>query len=102
MVIGAEMSSNEALKQMCASGFGVAFLSMHTCTLELDAGRLALLPVTGNPIERHWHVMHLAARRLPQVASVFTQFLVEQGQRLILEQLHPLATKGKGKRRAVV
>jgi DNA-binding transcriptional LysR family regulator len=41
--IGSEMSSNEAIKQMCAAGFGVAFLSMHTCVLELRAGVLQLL-----------------------------------------------------------
>lgn len=85
--IGSEMSSNEAIKQMCAAGFGAAFLSLHTCGLELQAGLLALLPVTGNPLEREWHAMHLASRRLPQVASAFKQFLADDGQRLILEQL---------------
>jgi LysR family transcriptional regulator, low CO2-responsive transcriptional regulator len=85
--IGSEMSSNEAIKQMCAAGFGAAFLSLHTCGLELQAGLLALLPMAGNPLEREWHAMHLASRRLPQVASAFKQFLADDGQRLILEQL---------------
>lgn len=85
--IGSEMSSNEAIKQMCAAGFGAAFLSLHTCGLELRAGLLALLPMAGNPLEREWHAMHLASRRLPQVASAFKQFLADEGQRLILEQL---------------
>ncbi|MBL8275532.1 LysR family transcriptional regulator [Roseateles puraquae] len=85
--IGSEMSSNEAIKQMCAAGFGAAFLSLHTCGLELQAGLLALLPMAGNPLDREWHVMHLATRRLPQVASAFKQFLADDGQRLILEQL---------------
>src|SRR5690606_18167479 len=35
--IGSELSSNEAIKQMCAAGFGIAFLSMHTCVLEMKA-----------------------------------------------------------------
>ena len=74
--IGSELSSNEAIKHMCAAGFGVAFLSMHTCVLELDAGVLALLPMQDNPIERDWHVMHLASRQLPQVALAFEKFLV--------------------------
>ena len=43
--IGSELSSNEAIKHMCAAGFGVAFLSMHTCVLEMRAGVLALLPM---------------------------------------------------------
>lgn len=93
--IGSEMSSNEAIKQMCAAGFGAAFLSLHTCGLELQAGLLALLPMAGNPLEREWHAMHLATRRLPQVASAFKQFLADEGQRLILEQLRPGAPAGR-------
>ncbi len=85
--IGSEMSSNEAIKQMCAAGFGVAFLSMHTCVLELSAGLLKLLPMDDNPIERDWFVMHLASRQLPQVAIAFEQFLREHGQAQIHLQL---------------
>jgi DNA-binding transcriptional LysR family regulator len=85
--IGSEMSSNEAIKQMCAAGFGVAFLSLHTCVLELDAGVLQVMPLPDNPIERDWHVMHLASRQLPQVALAFEQFLVEQAQAQIQRQL---------------
>ncbi|CAN5699024.1 LysR family transcriptional regulator [soil metagenome] len=85
--IGSELSSNEAIKQMCAAGFGVAFLSMHTCVLEVNAGLLALLPVEGNPIVRDWYVMHLATRQLPQVAVAFEQFLRTHGQAQILRQL---------------
>lgn len=85
--IGSEMSSNEAIKHMCAAGFGVAFLSMHTCVLELNAGVLALLPMPDNPIERDWYVMHLASRQLPQVAAAFEQFLVTRGQAEITRQL---------------
>ena len=78
--VGSEMASNEAIKQMCASGFGVAFLSLHACVLELQTGLLALLPMEGNPIERAWHVMHLAGRPLPSAAAAFEQFLREHGQ----------------------
>ncbi|MDR2711230.1 MAG: LysR family transcriptional regulator [Burkholderiales bacterium] len=85
--IGSELSSNEAIKHMCAAGFGIAFLSLHTCVLELQAGLLKLLPIARNPIERDWYVMHLAARSLPQVAAAFEQFLVESGQDAILKQL---------------
>jgi DNA-binding transcriptional LysR family regulator len=88
--IGSELSSNEAIKQMCAAGFGVAFLSLHTCGLELEAGLLQVLPMAGNPLQREWFVMHLASRHLPQVAGAFEQFLVEHGQQHIEAQLrHP-------------
>ena len=85
--IGSELSSNEAIKQMCAAGFGVAFLSLHTCVLELEAGLLQILPLANNPIERDWFVMHLAAKQLPQVASAFKEFLGTHGQAQILKQL---------------
>ena len=67
--IGSELSSNEAIKHMCAAGFGVAFLSMHTCVLEMEAGVLALLPMEHNPIERDWYVISLAGRAMPAAAT---------------------------------
>jgi len=85
--IGSELSSNEAIKRMCAAGFGVAFLSMHTCVLEMEAGLLALLPVADNPIVRDWYVMHLASRQLPHVALAFEEFLADRGQAEIQRQL---------------
>ena len=104
--IGSELSSNEAIKHMCAAGFGVAFLSMHTCVLEMEAGVLALLPMAHNPIERDWYVMHLAARQLPQVALAFERFLVERGQAEIRRQLGekppsaPASSRSRRKRSA--
>jgi LysR family transcriptional regulator, low CO2-responsive transcriptional regulator len=99
--IGSEMSSNEAIKQMCAAGFGVAFLSMHTCVLELGAGVLQVLPMAGNPVEREWFVMHLASRQLPQVAVAFEQFLREQAQSQIERQLGPVGAGARpAKKRA--
>jgi LysR family transcriptional regulator, low CO2-responsive transcriptional regulator len=87
--VGSEMSSNEAIKQMCAAGFGVSFLSMHTCVLELRAGLLELVPMPRNPIERDWYAMHLASKQLPQVALAFEHFLRVRGQSFISKQLDP-------------
>ncbi|WP_119154342.1 LysR family transcriptional regulator [Caldimonas tepidiphila] len=98
--IGSEMSSNEAIKQMCAAGFGIAFLSLHTCQLEIQAGRLALLPLARNPIERDWYVMHLASRQLPQVAAAFAGFLEARGQEQIRAQLESDALVRRNRRRA--
>jgi DNA-binding transcriptional LysR family regulator len=90
--IGAEMSSNEAIKQMCAAGFGVAFLSLHACVLELQTGLLQRVPMTGGPVEREWHVISLAGRQLPAAAAAFEQFLRERGQTLIDQRsYHPQA-----------
>ncbi len=85
--IGSELSSNESIKQMCAAGFGPAYLSMHTCILEMNAGLLKLLPLANNPIEREWYVVYVASKQLPQVAVAFEQFLRQDGQAEIHKQL---------------
>ncbi|MEJ1169005.1 LysR family transcriptional regulator [Variovorax sp. CCNWLW235] len=99
--IGSELSSNEAIKQMCAAGFGIAFLSMHTCVLEMNAGLLGVLPVPGNPVVRDWYVMHLASRQLPQVALAFEEYLRMHGQAQIQHQLGSLpAARAPAKKRS--
>ncbi len=100
--IGSEMSSNEAIKQMCAAGFGVAFLSLHTCVLELDAGVLQVLPLPDNPIERDWYVIHLASRQLPQVAAAFELFLTERAQAQVRRQLGHVGASARKTPRARV
>ncbi|WPH18487.1 LysR family transcriptional regulator [Variovorax paradoxus] len=100
--IGSELSSNEAIKQMCAAGFGIAFLSMHTCVLEMNAGLLGVLPVPGNPVVRDWYVMHLASRQLPQVALAFEEYLRTHGQAQIQQQLGTLpVVRAAAKKRSV-
>ena len=99
LTVGAELSSNEAIKQMCAAGFGVAFLSLHACVLELQTGLLARVPMADAPIEREWHVMHLAARPLPAAAAAFEQFLRAHGQAWIhwrLERMRGDLARGTG------
>jgi LysR family transcriptional regulator, low CO2-responsive transcriptional regulator len=81
------LSSNESIKQMCAAGFGPAYLSMHTCILEMNAGLLKLLPIANNPIEREWYVVRIATKQMPQVALAFEQFLCTKGQAEIRRQL---------------
>lgn len=85
--IGSELSSNEAIKQMCAAGFGLAFMSQHICRHEIESGELTLLPVAGNPIEREWYVIRLASRQLTRVAADFQGFLIEHGQKHVQDQL---------------
>lgn len=78
--VGSELSSNEAIKQMCAAGFGPAYLSLHTCLLELQAGLLKILPLPNNPTERGWHVVSVETRQLPKVALAFEQFMRREQQ----------------------
>jgi DNA-binding transcriptional LysR family regulator len=78
-----EMSSNETIKQAVMAGMGIAFLSTHTIRLELRAGRLALLAVSGLPVMREWYVIHRRGKRLTPAAQAFKAFLLEQGAALI-------------------
>ncbi len=85
--LGAEMSSNEAIKQMCAAGFGVAFISLHACVQELQSGLLAQVPMANHPIVRDWYVIVLEGRPVPAAASAFSAFLQEHGQARLNERL---------------
>jgi DNA-binding transcriptional LysR family regulator len=85
--IGSELSGNEALKQMCAAGFGPAYLSLHTCVLEVRAGLLALLPMRNNPFEREWFLVRLVSKKIPPVALAFERFLCSKGQQELAKQL---------------
>ena len=78
-----EMSSNETIKQAVMAGIGIAFLSTHTIGLELRAGRLVLLAVSGLPVMREWYVIHRRGKRLSPAAQAFKSFLLEQGAALI-------------------
>jgi DNA-binding transcriptional LysR family regulator len=85
--VGSEFSSNESIKQMCAAGFGPAYLSIHTCVLEMNAGLLRMLPLPNNPIEREWYVVRLPSKQVSSVALAFERFLREQGQAEIHRQV---------------
>jgi len=98
MRVGSELSSNEAIKQMCAAGFGPAFLSLQSCRLEIDAGILVVLPMPRNPVQREWFSVHSATRQLPQVVLAFDQFLRQQGQTEIHRQAWKPWSAGPGAR----
>lgn len=85
--IGSELSSNEAIKRMAVAGLGVAFLSMHACTLEFEAGLVGMLPMAENPVEADWYVMHLTDKPIPTVAAAFQDFVIENGQQVVRKQL---------------
>lgn len=85
--MGSELSSNEAIKRMVVAGLGVAFLSIHTCTLEFEAGLIKMLPMAENPVEADWYVMHLTDTPIPLVAAAFQEFVIENGQEAVRIQL---------------
>jgi DNA-binding transcriptional LysR family regulator len=93
--IGSELSSNEAIKQMCVAGFAPAYLSMLTCPLELDSGLLQVLPLPDNPFLSHWYAVRLSGQPVPQVAVAFQDFLYRAGADEILAPVrHHLEPSG--------
>jgi DNA-binding transcriptional LysR family regulator len=80
-----EVSSNETIKQAVMAGMGISFISMHTISLELKAGKLIVLDIVGGPIIRDWYVIHLKAKRLSPVAAAFRSFLLERAAEIIRE-----------------
>ena len=81
--VGMEMASNETIKQAVMAGMGLSFLSQHTVELELQTRRLVALDVRGLPLMRHWHVAHLARKRLSPTAAAFKAFVLSRGVALL-------------------
>jgi DNA-binding transcriptional LysR family regulator len=78
-----EVSSNETIKQAVMAGMGISFISKHTVGLELAAGKLVLLNVSGLPLLRDWYVIHLRDKRLSPMTLAFRSFLLERGAQII-------------------
>jgi DNA-binding transcriptional LysR family regulator len=88
-----EMSSNEAIKQSVEAGLGLGVVSRHTIGLELEAGRLAVLPVARFPIRRTWYVTHRAGKRLSGPVRRFREFVLAHARAPVV-----LATQTGGSR----
>ncbi|MGQ3674971.1 LysR family transcriptional regulator [Xanthobacter sp. TB0139] len=71
------LGSNETIKQAVMAGLGLAFLSLHTVTDELQSGRLVALDVPGMPLIRQWFLVNPAAARL-SAAAIMVQAQIEK------------------------
>jgi len=91
---GSELSSNEAIKSMVAAGLGVGFLSVHACALEFEAELMKMLPMPENPVEANWHIMHLVDQPIPKVAAAFQDYVIENGQELVRQELEVRHRRG--------
>jgi DNA-binding transcriptional LysR family regulator len=78
-----EMSSNEAIKQAVEAGLGLGIVSLHTLSLELEAGRLTVLDVLDFPVMRHWYLVHRLGKRLSPVAQAFHDFVLADASHII-------------------
>ncbi|MFO1380348.1 MAG: LysR family transcriptional regulator [Chitinivorax sp.] len=77
------LPSNETIKQAVMAGLGLAFISRHTIGLELDGGYLRVLPVSGTPVMREWHLVRRTGKPLTPALQVFEQLLLQSGSQLL-------------------
>ncbi len=89
-----EMTSNESIKQAVMAGMGLAFISLHTISLEHQTGNLLLLDAQGLPIVRNWYVIHRASKSLSPAALAFKQFMHDEAPGY-MKTLLPGATRLK-------
>jgi DNA-binding transcriptional LysR family regulator len=75
---GCELSTNEAIKQAVQEGLGLAIAPLQTLDLELETGRLVVLPVEGFPLIRHWYVAHRGDKRLSVASQAFRDLLLSR------------------------
>lgn len=78
-----EVSSNETIKQAVMAGMGLSFISRHTVSLEIAAGKLVTLKVRGLPVVRDWYVIHLREKRLSPITAAFRTFLLQRGAEIL-------------------
>src|SRR4029077_18754353 len=81
--IAMHIHSTETIKQAVVAGFGIAFLSAHTLSLDLRGGNPVVLDVQGFPAMLNWYLVHNRTKRLAPVAAAFKDFLLREGAALI-------------------
>jgi len=76
-----ELNHTEAIKQSVMAGLGVAFVSVHAVRGEVRARQLAIVPVRGLRIRRHFHVIQGEGRTLGARARAFLALLEDEARR---------------------
>lgn len=94
-----EMSSNETIKQAVMAGMGIAFISAHTCGLELEARRLMQLSVCGAPVLRQWFAVRRAEKRMLPALKNFIDFLRDEGAQRIRARFQTMPSAGTNRTR---
>ena len=70
------MPTAEAVKQAVQADLGIAVISRQTIQLELETGRLAILPCNALSLTRQWFLVYRSFRRLPPAALEFRNQLL--------------------------
>jgi molybdate transport repressor ModE-like protein len=75
-----ELGSGGAIKNAVMAGLGLAALSRHSLELEIKAGAIAILDVTGFPLRRAWYAAYPRGKRLSIASRTFLDFLLDDGK----------------------
>jgi len=73
------LASNEAIRELVASGMGLTVLSRQALGGLPERDGLAFLDVTGFPLKRKWSVVHLRTKILSLPARAFLDDLLNSG-----------------------
>lgn len=69
-----ELGSNEAIKQMVASGLGLSILSRHTLhRIPVEDDEVTILPVQGFPLQSQWQLVYLQQKKLSRASLAFLE-----------------------------
>jgi len=73
------LASNEAIRDLVASGMGLSVLSRHALGKDFERDGLAVLEVKGFPLKQAWNVVHLSNKILSLPAQAFLNELLNEG-----------------------
>lgn len=80
------IASNEGIKHAVLARMGLAIVPALTLD-EGDAQDLVQLPVSGFPIEGHWHLVSRANKTYSVVAQTFRDYVLSEGREMLREAL---------------
>lgn len=84
-----EMSSNESIKQAVMADMGLAFVSLQSVALELQAQLLVSLDVVGLPLVRPWYVLSNSSVGARETVAHLRRFILEAGDRDVMPECPP-------------
>ena len=73
------LASNEAIRDLVASGMGLSVLSRHALGSDPARDGLVILDVSGFPLKQAWNVVHLSSKILSLPAQAFLDALLKEG-----------------------
>jgi DNA-binding transcriptional LysR family regulator len=75
--IGAEMGSNEAIRQAVKAGVGISIISRRAVEEDLEQGRIQEATIKGLPLKRNFFLITQKQKTFSPLAQEFKEFLFE-------------------------